>query len=94
MIWGGKKLTEEEIDAMYRQLFAEGYGPPVLAHLLSYECFVWDEIQPEPQLVALQNLGKRILKRIGEIREDNLVELTSRAITKVAPAKLREEQKP
>jgi len=92
VIWGGKKLGDEEIDLLYRVVFGDGHGPVVLAHLLTYECHVWDEIEPDAQLVALQNLGKKILKRVGEIREDRIVDLTRRCITLTAPTPLREEK--
>lgn len=91
MIWGGKKFDEDEISLMYASVFNEGMGPLVLAHLLAYECMLWDEVANEAELVAVQNLGKRILKRLGVIREDRLVEIT-RGLTGVRPPeKLRGE---
>ena len=92
MNWGGKRLTEAEIDLMYLSVFNEGMGPVVLTHLLMEECHVFDEIASEPELVALQNLGKRVLKRLGVIREDRMVDITRRLIGVMPPENLREEK--
>jgi hypothetical protein len=92
MIYLGKQLTETDIDQMYHVLFAQSaVGPIVLAHFLAQECLLWDEIDPDPQLVAKQNIGKRLLKRIGAIRESNLYELTRRLVEATPPAQLREK---
>jgi len=88
----GRTLSEEEIDDLYKVLFTQSaIGPLVLAHFLHDECHVWDEIDSDPQLVAKQNMGKRVLKRVGQIREDNLYELTRRMIEVPGPAPLREK---
>ena len=88
----GRTLSEEEIDDLYKVLFTQSaIGPLVLAHFLHDECHLWDEIDPDPQLVAKQNMGKRMLKRVGQIREDNLYELTRRMIEVPGPAPLREK---
>lgn len=92
MTWGGKKLSEDEIDLMYLAVFNEGMGPVVLTHLIAEECHLYDEISSEPELVALQNLGKRILKRLGVIREDRLVDITRRLIGVLPPESMREEK--
>jgi len=86
----GRTLSEEEIDDLYKVLFTQSaIGPLVLAHFLHDECHLWDEIDSDPQLVAKQNMGKRVLKRVGQIREDNLYELTRRMIEVPGPAPLR-----
>jgi hypothetical protein len=96
MIWGGKKLSEEDVNELYTILFLQSaVGPIVLAHLLHDECCIWDEIALDSpilaQLVANQNLGKRVLKRVGMIREENIYELTRRMIEVPPPAQLREK---
>ncbi len=88
----GRQLAEEEIDELYQVLFTQtATGPLVLAHFLHDECHLWDEIDPDPQLVAKQNLGKRVLKRVGMIREANLFELTRRLVETPGAAQLREK---
>lgn len=86
----GRRMSEKEIDELYQVLFTQtAIGPLVLAHFLHDECHLWDEIDPDPQLVARQNLGKRVLKRVGKIREAKLFELTRRLVEVPAPAQLR-----
>jgi hypothetical protein len=88
----GRTLSEEEIDDLYKVLFTQSaIGPLVLAHFLHDECHVWDEIDADPQLVARQNMGKRVLKRVGMIRESNLYELTRRLVEVPGAAPLREK---
>jgi len=88
----GKQLSEEEIDDLYKVLFTQtAIGPIVLAHFLHDECHVWDEIEPDAQLVTRQNIGKRVLKRVGMIREENLYELTRRMVEVPGAAPLREK---
>jgi len=88
----GRTLSEEEIDDLYKVLFAQSaIGPLVLAHFLHDECHLWDEIDSDPQLVAKQNMGKRVLKRVGMIRESNLYELTRRLVEAPGAAPLREK---
>jgi hypothetical protein len=94
MIWGTKKLSEAEIDALYQIHFTQGVGPTVLAHLLHEECHLWDQVQlDDHEAIALQNLGRRLLIRVGRIREDAVIELTRRLVETVPPAPLREEKK-
>ena len=88
----GRTLSEEEIDDLYKILFTQSaIGPLVLTHLLHDECHLWDEIDSDPQLVAKQNMGKRVLKRVGMIRESNLYELTRRLVEAPGAAPLREK---
>jgi hypothetical protein len=90
----GRRLSEKEVDELYEVLFTQtAIGPLVLAHFLAEECHLWDEIDPDPQLVAKQNLGKRVLKRVGKIREANLYELTRRLLEVPPPARLREKSR-
>ena len=92
MIWAGKDLSEEDINDLYNVLFAKtATGPIVLAHFLHQVCHFWDEIEPDPQLVAGQNICKQVLKRIGMISEANLYELTRRLVEVPGAAPLREK---
>jgi hypothetical protein len=92
MIWQGQELSEEDINDLYAVHFlGTASGPVVLAHLLHYICHLWDEIEPDAELVARQNIGKQLLKRIGMIREDQIFELTRRLIEAPAAAPLREK---
>jgi hypothetical protein len=88
----GRQLPEEEIDELYKVLFTQtAIGPLVLAHLVHDECHLWDEIDPDPQLVTRQNLARRVLKRTGLVRESNLFELTRRLVEAPGAAPLREK---
>lgn len=92
MIWGTEKLTEAQVNGFYQTVFTQGFGPIVLAHLVHEECHLWDQISLDNhELVALHNLAKRVLIRTGDIREENIYELTKRLVEKLPPAPLREE---
>jgi hypothetical protein len=94
MIYLDNQLSEEEINDLYRGQVQTPSGPLFFTHLLAYECHLYDEIEPSCiELVALQNLAKRILKRIGAIREANLYELTRVLVNGPKPAQLREKTK-
>ncbi len=92
MEWQGNELSEEDINDIYRAQAHTATGALFFTHLLAYECHLYDEIDPHNvELVAGQNLAKRILKRIGTIREANLYELTRQLIHGPEPAQLREK---
>lgn len=92
MTVGTHRLDDEEKRAVLRKVFLEGYGPLALAILLEDFFLFWDEIGPDEGARGRHNAGRVLLKELGIIADANLMELTRRLITGVAPEQLREEK--
>ena len=76
MMFAGKKLTEADIARAYKAVFSQFHGQVVACDILM-KCGYWEEINPADMAPAhyLRNFANWFLKRLGIIREDNLVNM-------------------
>lgn len=69
-------VERRQLQAKYRQVFGTGYGPEVLTDILS-ECHFAEDADPEnPSQIGAQNLGLKILYKIGTFSSGNRLDVT------------------
>ena len=93
MIFAGKELSEQDIRDCYKAVFSQFAGQVVACDVLMH-CGYWDEIRPADMAEALyaHNFVNWFLKRLGIIREDNLINMVRHFMGQDVPEKLREKQ--
>ena len=91
MIFGGRELSEQDIKDHYKAVFSQPSGQVVATDIL-LQCGFFDEVAPDTYSLALQNFARWFLKRLGIIREDNLINMIRHFMGQNVPAKLREKQ--
>ena len=74
MMFAGKQLTEADIARAYKAVFSQFDGQVVACDIL-LKCGFFDEIPTDMYHLVLHNLASWFLKRLGIIREDNLVNM-------------------
>ena len=78
MIFAGKKLSEQDIKDCYKAVGVQFAGQVVICDILLH-CYHWEEIGsvyvPEAEIHHLRNFANWFLKRLGIIREDNLINM-------------------
>ena len=76
MMFAGKKLTEADIARAYKAVFSQYAGQVVACDIL-LRCHYWEEVNPADMAEQhhMHNFANWFLKRLGIIREDNLVNM-------------------
>ena len=76
MMFAGKQLTEADIARAYKAVFSQFDGQVVECDILS-RCHYWEEVNPADMAEQhhMHNFANWFLKRLGIIREDNLVNM-------------------
>lgn len=76
MTFAGRELSDQDIRACYKAVFSQYYGQVVACDIL-LKCGFFDEISPDSMSAAfhLRNFANWFLKRLGIIREDNLINM-------------------
>jgi len=93
VIFAGQKLTEADINRAYKAVFSQFAGQVVACDILM-RCHWLDEINPADMAEAhhYRNFANWFLKRLGIIREDNVVNMIRHFMGQDEP--VRREQNP
>jgi hypothetical protein len=74
LVFAGRKLNEQDIKDHYKAVFSQYSGQVVACDIL-LNCGFFDEVATDSYNLVLQNFARWFLKRLGIIREDNLVNM-------------------
>ena len=93
MIFAGKELTEQDIAQAYKAVFSQYYGQIVACDIL-LKCGFFDEVTPDSMSAAfyLRNFANWFLKRLGIIREDNLINMVRNFMGQDVPVVINPEK--
>ena len=76
MIFAGRQLSEQDIRDCYKAVFSQYHGQVVACDILM-RCHYFDEVNPGDMAEQhhMHNFANWFLKRLGIIREDNLINM-------------------
>lgn len=94
MIFAGQQITDTDVARAYKAVFSQFAGQVVACDILMH-CGYFDEIKPSDMARAhyYRNFANWFLKRLGIIREDNLVNMIRHFMGQDEPVKREEDQK-
>jgi len=94
VIFAGQQLSDQKVKDCYRAVFSQWAGQVVAADILLH-CGLWDEIDPAAMAKAhyLHNFACWFMKRLGIIREDNLINMVRHFMGQDVPVKRENEEK-
>ena len=91
MIFAGRELSDKDIKDHYKALFSQYSGQVVACDILLH-CGFFDEVLPSVAALEAQNFARWFLKRLGIIREDNLINMVRNFMGQDVPVVINQEK--